>query len=181
MITSNMADSRTSKRMQPTCGDARGSTMALERTKLKSIELGALFAGGIFVAGCMTTPDVLAPPCNSPAVLDGKFHPGTPGYLISVQDSVTNVESLVQELASKHAFKPGSIMSSVGIFSVKTLTPQSLAALRCEPAIRGISFDEPTHIGRMRSNKRFEFARSARPTRNGEAPLLAAQPRRYVA
>jgi hypothetical protein len=26
-------------------------------------------------------------------------------------------------------------------------------------------------------NERFESARSARPTRNGEAPLLAAQPR----
>ena len=27
----------------------------------------------------------------------------------------------------------------------------------------------------MRSNNRFEFARLARPTRKGEAPLLAAQ------
>jgi hypothetical protein len=30
----------------------------------------------------------------------------------------------------------------------------------------------------MRSNNRLEFARGARPTRNGEAPLLAAQPER---
>jgi hypothetical protein len=28
---------------------------------------------------------------------------------------------------------------------------------------------------RNRSNNRFEFVRSAHPTRNGEAPLLAAQ------
>jgi hypothetical protein len=31
---------------------------------------------------------------------------------------------------------------------------------------------------RMSSTNRLEFARVARPTRNGEAPLLAAQPGR---
>jgi hypothetical protein len=30
------------------------------------------------------------------------------------------------------------------------------------------------------ANNRLEFARGARPTRNGEAPLLAAQPGRYA-
>jgi hypothetical protein len=33
---------------------------------------------------------------------------------------------------------------------------------------------------RKEANKRVKFARTARPTRNGEAPLLAAYPRRYV-
>ena len=32
----------------------------------------------------------------------------------------------------------------------------------------------------MTPNKRIEFARRARPTRNGEAPLLAAHSRRYA-
>jgi hypothetical protein len=32
-----------------------------------------------------------------------------------------------------------------------------------------------------KSNNRFEYARGACPTRNGDAPLLAAQPGRYVA
>jgi hypothetical protein len=32
----------------------------------------------------------------------------------------------------------------------------------------------------MKSNIRLEFARVARPTSKGEAPLLAAQPNRYL-
>jgi len=32
----------------------------------------------------------------------------------------------------------------------------------------------------MKPNIRFEFARVARPTRKGEAPLLAAQAERWV-
>jgi hypothetical protein len=35
--------------------------------------------------------------------------------------------------------------------------------------------------GRVSSNNRLEFARVARPTRKGDAPLLAAQPGRYTA
>jgi hypothetical protein len=145
---------------------------------MKSAQLATLFGGSIFIAACAAAPEVLAPPCLSPAVLDGTYHRSTPGYLISVQESVTSIESLVRELASKYAFEPGSIMSTVKIFSVKTLTPHALAALRCEPTIRSISFNEPTSIANMRANTRFEFARAARPTRKGDGPLLAAQPQR---
>ena len=156
----------------------RRSSMPLEHKKMKSIQLGALLAGTIYIAGCATDPEILEPPCSSPAVLDGNYHQSTPGYLVSVQDSVTDIEALVHELAAKHAFKPDSIMSTVKIFSVKELTPGTLAALRCEPTIGAISFNEPTRIGHVRSNKPFEFARTARPTRNSDALLLAAQPRR---
>ena len=141
---------------------------------MKSIQLGAIIVGSICMAACASAPDILTPPCSSPAMLDGRYHQRTPGYLISVQDNVTNVESLAQELAAKHGFKPDSIMSTFRIFSIKKITPEALAALRCEPTIRAISFDEPTHIGHMRSNKRLEFAR---PTRKADALLLAAYPR----
>jgi hypothetical protein len=148
---------------------------------MKSIQLGAFLAGSMCIGACANAPEILAPPCDSPVMLDGKYHHRTTGYLISVRHNVMNVESLVHNLAAKHAFKPSSIMSTVRIFSVETISPEALAALRCEPAIRGISFDEPTTIGHMRSNKRFESARTARPTHKSDALLLAAQPRRYVA
>ena len=142
---------------------------------MKSIQLGAVVAGSMFIAAaCTSAPDILPPPCNSPEVLDGKYHRDAPGYLISVQDSVANIELLVHELAAKHAFNPDSIMSTVRIFSVKTLTPEALAALRCEPSIRSISFNEPTRIGHVRSNKRLVFA-LARPARKSDALFLAAQ------
>jgi hypothetical protein len=114
---------------------------------MKSIQLGALFAGTIFIAGCATDPEILPPPCSTPAVFAGNYHQSTPGYLVSVQDSVADIESLVHELAAKHAFKPESIMSTVRIFSVEELTPGALAALLCEPTIAAISFNEPTRIG----------------------------------
>jgi hypothetical protein len=145
---------------------------------MKQVQLVALLSGTILIAACAAAPEVLAPPCSGPAVLDGVFNRRTPGYLISVNDSVTNIEFVVHDLANKYTFRPDSIMSAVKIFSVKTLTPEALAGLRCEPTIRGISFDEPTRIARMRSNKRFEFARTARPTRKSDALLLAAQPQR---
>jgi hypothetical protein len=43
----------------------------------------------------------------------------------------------------------------------------------CPMAMRG-----GVNVRVMPPNKRFEFARVARPTRKGEAPLLAAQPQR---
>ena len=106
---------------------------------MKSIQLGALLAGSMWIGACANAPEILAPPCKSPALLDGKYHHRTPGYLVSVQDNIMNVESLVQELAAKYRFKPNSIMSTVRVFLVKTISPEALAALRCESTIRGIS------------------------------------------
>jgi hypothetical protein len=114
--------------------------------KTNGARLVALLVATLLIAACAAVPEVLEPPCSDPAALSGKYHRSTPGYLVTVAESVTNIESLAHELAGRYAFKPGSIMKRIKVFSVQTLTPEALAGLRCEPTIRDISFNEPTRI-----------------------------------
>jgi hypothetical protein len=114
--------------------------------KTNGAQLVALLVATLLIAACAAVPEVLEPPCSNPAALGGQYHRSTPGYLVTVAESVTNIESLAHELAGKYAFQPGSIMNRIKVFSIQTLTPEALAGLRCEPTIRDISFNEPTRI-----------------------------------
>jgi hypothetical protein len=114
--------------------------------KTNGVQLVAVVLAILIIAACAAVPEVLEPPCSNPAALSGKYHRSTPGYLVAVAKSVTNIESLAHELAGKYAFKPDSFMNRVKMFSVRTLTPEALAGLRCEPTIWHISFNEPTRI-----------------------------------
>jgi hypothetical protein len=91
-------------------------------------------------------PAVLAPACEQPAPLDGKWDPKTPGYIVMFSRDVDDARYLAYALAAKHGFTPNSIYGAVKGFSVLELSPQALAGLRCEPKIRGVSFNEPTRI-----------------------------------
>lgn len=98
------------------------------------------------IGGCASAPEILDPGCDNPAPLDGKFDRRTPGYIVMFVDNVSDAEATTQELARKHSFIPASIFRRFKGFSVQALTPQALASLRCEPNIRGVSFNEPTQI-----------------------------------
>ncbi len=100
----------------------------------------------VLLTGCASAPPVLEPHCADPAPVEGTYHRSTPGYLVTLADDVEDPETIAHELGGKLGFRPESILATMKIFTVRTLTPDSLAALRCEPAIRRITFDEPIHL-----------------------------------
>jgi hypothetical protein len=101
-----------------------------------------------FMGGCVGHAAVLAPACEQPASLDGKWDPKTPGYIVMFIRDVDDPRSLAYELAAKYGFTPDSIYGAVKGFSVLELSPQALAGLRCEPKIHAVSFNEPTRVAR---------------------------------
>ena len=113
----------------------------------RSIQQLGLLASAAVAAGCATTPEVLAPSCGEPAPVDGKYDPGAPGYIVQLVDDVADVTSFVHQMAQKHSFTPDAIyQTSIKGFSVKAMKPEALASLRCEPKVRGVSFDEKTTV-----------------------------------
>ena len=100
----------------------------------------------MFTGGCAGQPAVLAPPCEQPAPLDGKWDPKTPGYIIMFTKDVDDARVLALALAAKYGFTPESIFGAIRGFSVQELSPQALRGLRCEPKIHAISFNEPTRV-----------------------------------
>jgi hypothetical protein len=98
--------------------------------------------------GCAVAPEVLAPSCAQPAWLDGKFDPGTPGYVVMFTEEVDDVIAAAQDLARKHSFAlDGAYQSAVKGFGVEVLTPRALADVRCDPRVLGVSFNERIRIG----------------------------------
>lgn len=69
------------------------------------------------------------------------------------------ITSVVSRLPSTQTRRTGSFRTQLG-----WLENQELVTVKSHASLL--------------ANKRFEYARTVRPTRNGEAPLLAAQPRR---
>jgi hypothetical protein len=61
-------------------------------------------------------------------------------------EGVTDAETMTQDLARKHGFIPESVFQALKGFSVQAITPMALAGLRCEPSIKGISFNQRTQI-----------------------------------
>jgi hypothetical protein len=98
------------------------------------------------ISGCVSAPEVVEPNCSNPAPLAGKFDRRAPGYIAMFVDGVTNAEAMTRELAREHGFTPESTFRTIKGFSVQVLTPTALAGLRCEPTIKGISFNERTQI-----------------------------------
>jgi hypothetical protein len=100
----------------------------------------------IFVGGCVGHPAALAPACEQPAPLDGKWDPKTPGYIIMFTKDVDDSRAFAHALAAKYGFTPESIFGAVRGFSVLELSPQAVVGLRCEPGIHAISFNESTRV-----------------------------------
>jgi hypothetical protein len=105
-----------------------------------------IFVAIAMISGCISAPEILEPSGDNPAPLDGKFDSRVPGYTAMFVKDVTDAGATTRELARKHSFTPESIWGSIKGFSVQALTPQALAGLRCEPSIRGISFNQRTQI-----------------------------------
>ena len=102
----------------------------------------------ICASGCSTAPAVVVPSCDRPAWLDGKFDPVAPGFTVTLADNVADKAAAAQDLARKFSLElDDQYQTAIEGFAIRTAMPDVVAALRCDPRVLGVSFNE--HI-RMR-------------------------------
>ncbi len=81
-------------------------------------------------------------PCAHPAPLYGEFHPTTPGYLVQFRPG-TNAREMARALAAKYGFALEFVWEVAILGFAAQLTPETVAALRCEPSILAIEYEAP--------------------------------------
>jgi hypothetical protein len=79
--------------------------------------------------------------CEAPALLEGKVESRAPGFLIQLWPAA-DVASVASDLAIRYGFQLRPVFS-VGstIVTAGPMTPQAVAALRCDSAVRTVSHD----------------------------------------
>lgn len=73
------------------------------------------------------------PACPSPARVSYALAPA-PGWIV-VFDPGQDVAAVTAQLAARHGFTPLSVYAAIGLGFHAELTPQQIAALRCEPVV----------------------------------------------
>ena len=102
----------------------------------------------LHASGCSTAPPVIVPSCDRPAWLDGKFDPIAPGFTVTLAPDVTDKAATAEDIARKFSLElDEQYQTAIEGFAIRTATPEVIAALRCDPRVLGLSFNE--HI-RMR-------------------------------
>lgn len=115
---------------------------------MKRLDRFALLCLAACVSACSTAPPIIAPSCDRPAWIDGKFDPVAPGFTVTLADTVTDKAATAQDLARTFAFElDDQYQTAIEGFAIRATTPATIAALRCDPRVLGVSFNE--HI-RMR-------------------------------
>lgn len=78
--------------------------------------------------------DIVTPACSDPARLSLAVNPA-PGYTVLLEDG-TNVPARVEVLEAQYGFEAESVFSVIPGFSVRSLSAETIAALRCESDVR---------------------------------------------
>jgi len=78
--------------------------------------------------------DVVTAACSEPAILTLAVHPA-PGYIV-IFDAGTDVAARVKELQQQYGFEAQNIFFSIHAFYVRSLSAETIAALRCESDVR---------------------------------------------
>jgi hypothetical protein len=124
--------------------------------KMRHVPLCAL----LVINFAHAAPELVTPSCSDPSPLEGEWHEETPGYLVSMRSSWMPALLRVTVLEWKYDFRAGRIFRSSRIFFISSISPQSLAALRCDLAIRYVEYNMPLQLARgTRSNKTMEPTR----------------------
>lgn len=79
--------------------------------------------------------------CARPLNVEGR--PSNLGFVVIFVRDIADPEILASELGRRHGFSFDAIFTAVKGFAVSALTPQALEALRCEPTIRRIYYNQP--------------------------------------
>ena len=95
------------------------------------------------IAGCADTRSYrdISPLCKAPASLRGHFDARAPGFVIELQPTA-EAASVASDLAIRFGF-PLRPLYPAGSLIVTTgwMTPRTVAALRCDPAVKTISHE----------------------------------------
>ena len=97
----------------------------------------------IFLVACRDAagPDLaVRPACLFPAPLSGQPDPRAPAYIVVFEDNV-DARSEANRLATLYGFTPRAIWESAlkGFWS--DLTPNVVAAIRCEASVQSVAHD----------------------------------------
>jgi len=82
---------------------------------------------------------VIEPSCSDPAPLEGTYDPRAPGYIVSFVQG-TDARASAEELAAKYGFEVSRVFQSLPGFNAE-LTPETVAAIRCEPVVVLVEHD----------------------------------------
>jgi hypothetical protein len=91
-------------------------------------------------------PEVVAPACQLPAPLEGKWSDQAPGYIVMLTDEKENTSVVAERLARKYGFTVEGSFRHSRMFTVSRFAPDVLAKLRCDPSIKLVEFNAPTHL-----------------------------------
>lgn len=91
----------------------------------------------IFIAGTGIgrTPDVLAPVCGEPAPLIQPYGGEEPAEETTVQFNAGTIRNYIEQVAVQHGFTINAWSDSASAISA-VLTPQQIAAVRCDTAVK---------------------------------------------
>ena len=95
-------------------------------------------------SGCADTSSYrdIRPVCKAPAVLNGKFDPSAPGLFIQLQPT-DDVESVTNEMMVRLGVQPRPLFAADSlIITAGPMTPEAVAALRCDPAVKSVTHDK---------------------------------------
>jgi len=82
---------------------------------------------------------VIEPSCGDPAPLEGTYDPRAPGYIVSLEQG-TDAQATADDLAARYGFEVQRVFQSLPGFSAE-LTPEVVAAIRCEPVVVLVEYD----------------------------------------
>jgi hypothetical protein len=103
--------------------------------------LGALTLFGI--SGCADSRSHrdISPLCTAPAKLEGHFDARAPGLVIELRPTA-EAASVASDLAIRYGFPLRPLYSGDSlIVTTGSMTPQTVAALRCDPAVKTVGHD----------------------------------------
>jgi hypothetical protein len=107
----------------------------------------ALLASTILVAAaCRGATDPRETPCTAPAPLFGQADPRAPAFIVVYHDTV-DATAETARLAARYSFRPTAVWASGLRGFAAPLTPQALASLRCESAVRYVAHEVIMTLG----------------------------------
>jgi hypothetical protein len=96
--------------------------------------------------GCRTAPIDVTPACAQPAPLLGKYDRRAPGYEIAINGSVADYWSTLARWDHEYSMLVESKQVLFKMIQV-TPTPNEVARLRCDPAVKFIEHNGVVLIG----------------------------------
>jgi hypothetical protein len=89
-------------------------------------------------------PEVVAPACQAPAPLEGKWSDQAPGYIVMLIDEQESTSAVATRLSRKYGFTVEGSFRHSRMFTVSRFDPNALAKLRCDPSVKLVEFNAPT-------------------------------------